>query len=266
MPTENPKISAYVPQVVYDRFKQFQTERELSMSQAVVELLVDYFGIDLTANPTREFTGGLPDRVGKLEQELINLKQSYVRLFEEVDQIKSTGELLNIEPVIADIQDGASIPESSLNSELLQDVVVDLSNQVNDSSEPESSLDDEPLVDTAQEVVVSELKSSSNSEPHKQLDFIEVEKRSDSKLLDELRSSPLSGKTLSLRLSIHTSALSNKKTKLSQEEFYSWLQNQDIDGIRWVNLGEGRSKGYVPADDTPLDKLQALKQWLKANT
>lgn len=266
MPTENPKISAYVPQVVYDRFKQFQDERKLSMSQAVVELLRDYFGIDLTANSTKEFTGGLPDRVGNLEQELVNLKQSYVRLFEEVDQIKSIGKPLNIEPVIADIQDTASILESSLNSEPPQDVIADLSNQVNDSSKPESSLDGKPLLETAKEGTVSKPKSSSNSEPHKQLDFIESEKGSNSELLDELKSNPLQGKILAIRLKVNTSVLSNKKTKLSQDDFYSWLQDQDVDGIRWVNPAEGRSKGYIPADDTPLEKLQALKEWLKANT
>lgn len=266
MPTENPKISAYVPQLVYDRFKEFQEERKLSMSQAVVELLVDYFGIDLSDNSTKEFSGGLPDRVRKLEQELVNLKQSYVELFEEVNQIKSTGKPPNIEPVITDTKDTVTMAESSLNSELPQDVIPDLSNQVDDSTKPESSLDGKLPTETAQEADVSELKSSLNSEPHKQLDFIEVEKRFDSELLDELKSNPLQGKYLVLRLNISTSTLSSKKTKLSQEEFYSWLQSQDVNGIKWVNFSEGRSKGYVPADNTPLEKLQVLKEWLKANT
>lgn len=45
MPTDNPKISAYVPQLVYDTFKQFQDERGISMSQAVIVILAEYFGI-----------------------------------------------------------------------------------------------------------------------------------------------------------------------------------------------------------------------------
>ena len=46
MPTDNPKISAYVPQALYDRFKQFQNEQQLSMSQAVIVLLAEYFGLE----------------------------------------------------------------------------------------------------------------------------------------------------------------------------------------------------------------------------
>lgn len=45
MPTDNPKISAYVPQLIFDKFKQFQEERELSMSQTVIVILSEYFGI-----------------------------------------------------------------------------------------------------------------------------------------------------------------------------------------------------------------------------
>ena len=46
MPTDNPKISLYVPQKIYDRFKEFQesNEKKLSMSQAGTIILAEYFG------------------------------------------------------------------------------------------------------------------------------------------------------------------------------------------------------------------------------
>jgi hypothetical protein len=43
MPTENPKISAYVPKVVHDAFREYQQKRGLSMSQAAIEIFVEYF-------------------------------------------------------------------------------------------------------------------------------------------------------------------------------------------------------------------------------
>lgn len=43
MPTDNPKISLYVPQAVYDRFNQFKDEQGLSMSQAGIVILAEYF-------------------------------------------------------------------------------------------------------------------------------------------------------------------------------------------------------------------------------
>ncbi len=120
MPTENPKISAYVPQVLYDRFKQFQEERGLSMSQAAIELLAEYFDINLADNSTKEYTGGLPSRITQLEQLISDLKQSYVYLSEKVDLIQSTSKLLTIKSDNSSInyqsEPLSSIPESFLFS------------------------------------------------------------------------------------------------------------------------------------------------------
>lgn len=120
MPTENPKISAYVPQVVYDRFKQFQEERGLSMSQAVIELLAEYFDINLADNSIKEYTGGLPSRISQLEQLISDLKQSYVYLSEKVDLMQSTSKLPTIKSdnTFANYQSEplSGIPESFLFS------------------------------------------------------------------------------------------------------------------------------------------------------
>lgn len=47
MPTANPKISAYVPQDLYDRFIDFKEQRGLSSaSQAAIVILTEFFGCD----------------------------------------------------------------------------------------------------------------------------------------------------------------------------------------------------------------------------
>ena len=61
MPTKswqnkNPKISAYVSQEVFDRFKTFQDKRGFTMSKAVTAILCDYFDIKQT-------TDGLPSGI-----------------------------------------------------------------------------------------------------------------------------------------------------------------------------------------------------------
>lgn len=56
MPTDNPKISLYVPQQIYDRFKEFQEERKLSMSQAGIVILAEYFGLKETIKEITEGT------------------------------------------------------------------------------------------------------------------------------------------------------------------------------------------------------------------
>ncbi|MFN6455892.1 MAG: hypothetical protein RM022_027355 [Nostoc sp. EfeVER01] len=63
------------------------------MSQAVIELLAEYFDINLADNSTKEYTGGLPSRVTQLEQLISDLKQSYIYLSEKVDLMESTSKL-----------------------------------------------------------------------------------------------------------------------------------------------------------------------------
>jgi len=84
-------------------------------------------------------------------------------------------------------------------------------------------------------------------------------------LLNKLKSNPLPGELLADRLKINSSYLSAKRAKSSHQEFSNWLQaKKDPDDIRWISLsiGRSRSKGFVPLDDTPLEKLQSLEKWL----
>lgn len=105
----------------------------------------------------------------------------------------------------------------------------------------------------------------SKSESHTQMGLLGLADENNFTFIDELKANPLQGKLLANRLGIKPPDISARKGKLSPELFYDWLQVKDPDGIRWVSLGGSYSKGYAPADDTPIDKLQALKNWLKAN-
>ncbi len=60
MPTENPKVSGYIPQAVFDQLMQFKSDRGLSVSQAVTAILEEYFGlckVDHTAQRLEEVEG-----------------------------------------------------------------------------------------------------------------------------------------------------------------------------------------------------------------
>ena len=85
MPTDNPKISAYVPQLIYDRFKQFQDDKKLSMSQAAIVILAEYFGLEQTIKETTEgiTVGGVTlERVQSIESRLTELESIESRLTE----------------------------------------------------------------------------------------------------------------------------------------------------------------------------------------
>lgn len=125
MSTENPKISAYVPQVVFDRFKKYQEERGISMSQAVLEIFTHYFGLNLEES-TEEFTSGLPGRLIQVEESLIELKQLYINLAAKVENIKTISEPLIENGVVNDVVEVNKQPEVELeispSSELLSEL------------------------------------------------------------------------------------------------------------------------------------------------
>ena len=100
MPTENPKISLYVPQHIYDRFMKYKEESGLSMSQAGTVLLAQHFGLEATIKDIIDGVtiGGITlDRVEKIENELRELKEQIKNL---VNQSSSTRELPQKEIVI----------------------------------------------------------------------------------------------------------------------------------------------------------------------
>jgi CRISPR/Cas system CMR subunit Cmr4 (Cas7 group RAMP superfamily) len=119
--------------------------------------------------------------------------------------------------------------------------------------------------------LVTNSKEESNdlvtqSEKHTQLDLSDIVVEDKSTFINELKSDSLSGKLLALRIGVSNSTLSNKKTKLSDSDFSEWVQGEDPDKIKWVSLGGSYSKGYVPADNTSIDSLQALKNWIQDHT
>lgn len=261
MPTENPKISAYVPQAVYDRFKEYQKERGLSMSQAAIEIFAHYFGLKLEA-PTKEFTGELPGKLLKIEQSLEELKNLYIELVTKVDYIKSTGGLLEDNTVDSLIDERTEqgelsneLPSGLLMSEKnedhsklpskLQEVVDELPGNL--PSEPQEAVDELQgnLLSEPQEVQ----NSKEENNPHQQLDIFphisQDESVSPSETLSELPIR-ITAKALVSRLGGTEGSLRNKKSELNQEQFAEWSGKKDPDGIKWQFVKENRRLYYCP--------------------
>ncbi len=188
MPTENPKISAYVPQAVYDHFKEYQQERGISMSQAAIEIFAHYFGLDLEV-PTKEFTGGLPGKVLQIEQSLEQLKNLYIELVAKVDCIKFSSGLLEDNTVDSLIDERTEqgelsneLPSGLLTSEKnedhsklpseLQEDVDDL--QGNLPSEPQEDVDDlQGNLSSEPQEVADDLQGNLPSEPQEDVDDLQ---------------------------------------------------------------------------------------------
>jgi hypothetical protein len=165
MTTDNKKISAYVPDVVYNRFIQYKDEHKLSMSQAAIEIFAVYFGINLNPTISSESTGELLRRVDTLEKEIADLKQSYVSLFKKVDLMQSIDEPLITEPV--EISVGKVIEsesDSSLQIELPKEDIVEQPITPNIIGKLDSSPDSElPIIESLEAPVDKDIDSKLDS-------------------------------------------------------------------------------------------------------
>ena len=277
MGTEKPKVSGYVSEEIYARFKLFQEERSPNSASAALGIILsEYFGVDQKVNQqsslllTDNFVS--KDRFEALENKLSELNSS---LLSELDKLVEQrfsslrSELLSSLP--KHIESEAISVESSSVSEPLDEL-------------PSELLKNEPLIEADSIPVKSETPSeSSDKSSHLQLKFIDsVLEKEDSKVEDLIPKSiseqlnstlPESSKSiqtrlLANRLNVKPELISKRKKEKSEEELYDWLQGKDPDKISWQPAGgslKGYSKGWIPAEDTPSELLSKLSEWLAAN-
>jgi hypothetical protein len=254
MGTDNPKVSAYVPQVLKDRLKEFREERNnISESQAVTIILAEYFQMPdvLGRSPEIGGVGGVTlARMEALEREFSSFAKSVEqRLQELAELIKKPGEPL--------VDQSKPIEE-----------VIDTQQTINKSSEPLTS--GEPI-----QLELNQVRESSNSsplnEPPERLEEIEektevplgLQSEPVSELQDEIKPIPaikLSG----LRFGRSKDTIAGVKRKMTIERFTEWTREQDPDNIAWKYV-ESPTKGYIPADELPSELKRKLLTWVREN-
>ena len=102
MPTANPKISAYVPQDLYDRFIDFKEQRGLSSaSQAAIVILTEFFGCSTPSKPLSSSPGVSLESFQELSQrvdELSKLVESITNQSTQIPQQESPAKQLPLLP------------------------------------------------------------------------------------------------------------------------------------------------------------------------
>jgi hypothetical protein len=73
MSTDKPKVSAYVPQAIKDRVKEFADEHSFSESQALTAILAEYFGIEQALSGGLSAGGVALSRMEALEEKIQQL-------------------------------------------------------------------------------------------------------------------------------------------------------------------------------------------------
>ncbi len=242
MATDNPKISLYVPQQIYDRFKEFATDRELTMSQAGIAILAEYFG--LTEETKKNVVGGVTLEAFKtLQAELESLKNRVNYL-----EAKSN-------PPI----EITKVKTETVTNPRFTELAKVEKNQT--TSEPLKELNKQDDEGTNKQQENSNLQLKLLSEPQE----IRLEAKHLAKRINSEKE-----KVTTSRIASKVGSLIKKD---STEEFVDWTKKLDPDDIGWgISKNPYGRKGsakqplyyYVPYNASK-EQIELLEQWLLNN-
>lgn len=229
MPTDNPKISAYVPQVVYDYFDEFRRESGLSMSQSAAVIFAKFFGLEDVA---KEITGesttdnSALDRIKVLELQVEDLFRKLSELESEPEGSPSlllVGESEATEIIVS--------PDSNIQSKLLNN----------------PSIEKIDVPDIRIDNLLGKLLGESSTQINPIM----------GKTLAKRLILPSTGKSIS-QPKLSTAS------KEAPEDFVQWTRGLDIDSIGWEH--KGRKIGYAPVGELSDELRGRLLQWIEENS
>jgi hypothetical protein len=232
MPTTNPKVSAYIPQHIFDRFQSFYKDKNISMSQAVAVIFAEYFEIE----PEVNYSGGLlTDRIRDLElklSELSNSRSSPVEFSKEgISELKS--ELFDA--LLKEAKINASEVQKTLfdrlESELKSSLLKELESRLLISSSSELSLMPNQLGLGLTESPILQPVNTSSKHDVKQV----VVEKSPKKVDYPNGVDILTSAQLGERINSNPQLISKQKgrCKGNPEKFVAWARKKDPQGYGW---------------------------------
>jgi hypothetical protein len=257
MGTDNPKVSAYVPQAIKDRLKEFRVEHSLSESQAVTTILAEYFG--MAQSLTRSLEGLKAEgvtlaRMEALEKKLDSLNTSSSgipsELLEKIDQLTTSLKFLEKRLEVVEhssLLSGLTSESQEADLVTVPQEVEEVVSQLNLGLEEDNQSADE-AIGSGQPEPIEPVLTNLLGEP-----------------LEEIK--PISGRRLSkLRFGLgkDTVAGAKKRFQSSVEEFTEWTRGSDPDRIPWKYV-ETPSQGYIPAEELSSELKSKLLKWIKEN-
>ncbi len=218
MPSEHPKVTAYVPQPILDALDGWKSENDIeSRSAAIVAILVDYLGVLYRVQP-ESTTHTVPGEV------LSTVLAELAKLSERVTALEQQ---MAVSAALQEVPGTAPIPESS-------------------STAPIKALGIVPKEETAP---VSNVPSSALPEDATTANAVQGEVPSTVPTSAPLQSSaPLTQMALAKRLGVSDKAV-EKHRKQGKENFASWSRDRDPDNIAWTwegSGGRGQPLRFVP--------------------
>lgn len=272
MGTDNPKVSAYVPQPIKDRVTQFRQEQEISESQAVTIILAEYFGLSqlLGRSPGESAVGGVTlARMQATEQRLTTLTETLEDRFRQLEEAIAALKINIDSPTVHSV---IQVPETEfvLSEPSSSSLSIIPSKLPEESEVQQGDLYTEPLLESndTQVELTKELQPKANEQSTLSLvESLQPEENSQLSLLGKpgsrLLLKPLTGKVMAKRLRYHPDSLSKVKNKNPGQKFHELSAERDKDEIAWDSSQKG--KGYLPVSELTEKQYENLMVWLNEN-
>jgi hypothetical protein len=221
VPTKNPKVSAYIPQHIFDRFQSFCQEKEMSMSQATAVVFAGYFEIEPEVN---HLSGLLADRIQGLElklSELNNLSGSSVELQKDlVSKLRSELTDVLLREVNSSIE--------KLQKSLIDRLEIELNSKLRGSLPNQLDLGVDVVVDS---------KKSAKSIPEDKKTKARVKNKNSKprEIADGINS--LTANQLGERLKLAAGSIINRRSEAKAanniQQFINWSKGRDPEKHGW---------------------------------
>ena len=226
------KISAYVPERVFQEIIKYSNKKNISISQSIIAGLVAGFDI-----PETEIEGRGRKIVISSDQET---KEKVLKLEHDLKEFSSsiTSQVELILSVVQNKKQTASKDKVDQKRNIESNGMV--KNQSTDK-----------ILDNS----VAKVSTAIEPYENKQLALTEL----------DIDFEPFTGKLLALRFGTHKDYPSRQKNKSkSIEEFKTWSTMKDPDRITWIPNPDGT--GYLPSEELTEDQLLKLQRWIAANS
>jgi transposase-like protein len=111
MATKNQRIAAYVPENVYQKYQSFKAEKGLGDSQALIQILSEYFGV--THLVSRDESLQTLERIARLEASLSTMRSDLLSELKEsvLKELAPQAVMLAIPPRRSEVEVIESVPE-----------------------------------------------------------------------------------------------------------------------------------------------------------
>jgi hypothetical protein len=251
MPTDNPKISAYVPQPVYDRFEEFYKNAGLSMSQAATLILAERFGFE---EIVKRITKGNTVEINFLD-EIKELRSRLEIVEKKIGNFQGSNQDINKpesnKPFDKEEMDE---PQSDSRGKLLNEDKLIINTESNDENILDSSLLDElpnglPIESTEFTQASLELCGLQGELLEGSVVFDGITALALAKRLISKRTrKPLSSSSISIQMA----------KKSSSQEFAEWTAKLDCDHVGWIY--DEKMGLFIPFGDLSDEaKIKVLK-------